>query len=453
MIYTGVLLLQGNRTFGYHGKRLLYKFLPSTGNPLLVPYELKLGFSKDIKNKYVLVRKENDTIGILVETIGDVSDLSAFYEYRLYCRGVHDSISNFTKHVRQMSFITNDRPKPDTYVFSIDPAGCTDIDDAFSIYKTEHGVKLCVHIANVAWFLNTYGLWNYIRERISTVYLPDKRRTMLPPALSENRCGLLESTWRNVMTMELMIDNTGIIGEPVFRAEEVYINKNFAYEESKLLANHNYRTLLELTRQFGPKDSHDVVEHWMVYMNAKCGENLAKRKMGVFRTATILENADQQIIKDWNNAKCEYAAYADDKNLAHELLGKDAYAQITSPIRRLVDTINQQLFLYGSNDTVVIWLSRMDEINQRMKAIRKVQSECEIITKFYNEPSLMERTFAAVVFRVLENDNAIVYVSECRWFGKMKMATRLEEGTVLNVKMYVFSDEHNTNRKIQIAIG
>jgi hypothetical protein len=51
----------------------------------------------------------------------------------------------------------------------------------------------------------------------------------------------------------------------------------------------------------------------------------------------------------------------------------------------------------------------------------------------------------------LDNETAIVYVSECRWFGKMKMAVLLEEGTVLNVKMYVFADEYNVSRKIQVV--
>jgi hypothetical protein len=105
----GVLLLNGNKTFGKSGKRLLYRFVADdkTLPMLLVPYELKLGFSKDVKNKYVIVRRDNTDvgehpIGIILETIGDVDCLSAYYEYRLHCRGVHDSISKFTNAVRQL---------------------------------------------------------------------------------------------------------------------------------------------------------------------------------------------------------------------------------------------------------------------------------------------------------------------------------------------------------------
>lgn len=476
MIYAGVLILKGNRTYGYHGKRPLYRFRPheetrtSSGvdakpdsntnqEDFLVPYELKLGFSKDIKNKYVLVRlveehtKGGYLLGIITETIGDVSDLSAFYEYRLYCRGIHDSISNFTKHTRQMTFaVPEPRPKPDTFVFSIDPAGCTDIDDAFSIRQTENGIQLCVHIANVALFLNMNNLWGFINERISTIYLPDKRRTMLPPLLSENLCSLLETTWRNVMTMELLITDDGIVGEPVFRAEEIYINKNYAYEEPRLLQNANYQTLLDTTRRISPSlsDSHDVVEYWMVHMNAKCGEHLAKRRMGIFRTAVITENADQQIIKDWNNAKCCYAVYNDDTNLEHQLLGKDAYAQTTSPIRRLVDTINQQLLLYETNEHIREWLCKIDTINERMKSIRKVQSECELITRLCNDTSLSEKTYEGVVFRVLEYGRVIVYISELGWFGKM-LAKDEKEGNEVEVIVYIFRDEDDVRRKIVVS--
>jgi len=107
----GVLLLNGNRTYGKNetGKRALYKCIPDNRNlpHFLIPYELKLGFSKDIKNKYIVFAYEhcNDKHprGIITHTIGDVNIVSAYYEYRLYCRSVHDSICEFTNRVRELT--------------------------------------------------------------------------------------------------------------------------------------------------------------------------------------------------------------------------------------------------------------------------------------------------------------------------------------------------------------
>ena len=81
----GVLILNGNRTYGKNetGKRALYKCIPDDRDlpPFLVPYDLKLGFSKDVKNKYVTIKYEHwddkHPRGLLVETIGDIHNMQS----------------------------------------------------------------------------------------------------------------------------------------------------------------------------------------------------------------------------------------------------------------------------------------------------------------------------------------------------------------------------------------
>ena len=61
--FPAVLVLNGNKTFGRtttnSGKqgRLLYQCIPNNPNlpVFLVPYEVKLDFSKVVKNKYVII--------------------------------------------------------------------------------------------------------------------------------------------------------------------------------------------------------------------------------------------------------------------------------------------------------------------------------------------------------------------------------------------------------------
>jgi hypothetical protein len=82
----GVLLLENNKTFGRteNKKRLLYKCIPDDRHlpSFLIPYDIKLGFSKVNKNKYVVFKYENwdgkHPRGILVETVGDVDSLESF---------------------------------------------------------------------------------------------------------------------------------------------------------------------------------------------------------------------------------------------------------------------------------------------------------------------------------------------------------------------------------------
>ena len=87
----GVLILEKNKTFGRtaNKKRLLYKCIPDDKHlpAFLLPYDVKLGFSKSIVNKYVVFRFEswNETRphGTILETLGDVDNIDVFYEYQL----------------------------------------------------------------------------------------------------------------------------------------------------------------------------------------------------------------------------------------------------------------------------------------------------------------------------------------------------------------------------------
>ena len=216
--FAGILILTGNKTYGRKNSsqsikkhdKLLYKcipndpFLPS----FLVPYEMKtMGFSKLFHNLYVIFKydhwEDKHPHGILLQTIGIVNELPNFYEYQLYCKNLHISINHFEKHtakaVKKMSeenkelfkFIQEKYPNSledrtsNTTVFTIDPKGSIDFDDAFSIQKISQtqisqeittNFRLSIYISNVPILLDTLQLWQSFGERISTIYLPDKKR-------------------------------------------------------------------------------------------------------------------------------------------------------------------------------------------------------------------------------------------------------------------------------------
>ena len=96
-----ILVLEGNKTYGRtaNKKRLLYKCIPNDRflPAFLVPYSPEIGFSKTTQNRFVVFKFDNwsetHPHGILVENLGEVGDLTAFYEYQLYCRSLHNSIS------------------------------------------------------------------------------------------------------------------------------------------------------------------------------------------------------------------------------------------------------------------------------------------------------------------------------------------------------------------------
>ena len=85
-------------------------------------------------------------------------------------------------------------------VFSIDPLGCEDVDDALCVKHLDNGnIELSVHIADVSYFVPTGSLTDReARARGTTVYMCDRRYDMLPSVLSANLCSLLADVDRYV---------------------------------------------------------------------------------------------------------------------------------------------------------------------------------------------------------------------------------------------------------------
>jgi len=83
-------------------------------------------------------------------------------------------------------------------VFSIDPLGCEDVDDALSIRKLANNRwEIGVHIADVSHFVHAGSpLDAEAMARATSVYLVDRRLDMLPKVLSTDLCSLRGGTDR-----------------------------------------------------------------------------------------------------------------------------------------------------------------------------------------------------------------------------------------------------------------
>ncbi|XP_026565085.1 DIS3-like exonuclease 1 [Pseudonaja textilis] len=93
-------------------------------------------------------------------------------------------------------------------VFSIDPKGCEDVDDALSIRLLPNGnLELAVHIADVTHFVaaNSYTDTE-AKARATTYYLADRRYDMLPAILSANLCSLLGNVDRYALSVIWELD-------------------------------------------------------------------------------------------------------------------------------------------------------------------------------------------------------------------------------------------------------
>jgi len=498
-----VLILDGNQTYGRtaNQKRLLYKCIPD--NPhlpsFLVPYQPDIKFTKTQKNRYVVFRFDNwDSKyphGILTENLGAVDDLSAFYEYQLYCRQIHHRIADFTavvkKNKKNIESPTPEQqavksrfflPPSPTYrphrIFSIDPEGTKDFDDAFSITLDSPFVAtIRIYIANVYAWMETLNLWSAFGDRVSTIYLPDNRRPMLPPVLSESVCSLVaDGLPKLTFCMEFRFDlnnNIVILGSTKFLNLSVHIAANYVYESKSLLQDSDYKLLFKCAKMMdhNVEDSHDVVAHWMVMMNAVCGEQMYQRGIGIFRENMTNREEDREIpfaeislnsrvlLKHWKNRSGKYICYEPAKNA-------NPYVHITSPIRRLVDLLNLIAFQreFGlvkdvsreATDFLNRWQSDLEEINRRIKSARKVQIDCELLHRCTAHPEWMQHPHRGVIFERFERLDGtysyMVHLSDLNILGRIVSADKYVNYSSLEFRLFVFHDAEKIRRKIRLAI-
>jgi exoribonuclease R len=502
-ILAGVLILHENRTYGRtKNGRLLYKCIPDDSHlpAFLVPYDLKIGFSKKQTNKYVIFSflewEDTHPRGIIQETIGDVSSLDAYFEYQLYSKQLHESLKEMTQKTQRALSVGKDallqiRDNPhfhftrgaveDPFIFTIDPPGSTDYDDAFSIqtiFDANSGKEeyiVTVYIANVFVWLETFELWSAFSRRVSTIYLPDKRRPMLPTILSDTWCSLQEKTRRFAFAIEWHIDENGreIETPPRMFQTEVQIGKNYAYESKELLSNPFYNQLFCLSKQMEPrtrlKTSHDVVSLWMVKMNRVCAEWMQSKNVGIFRFVTSstegkegreetahLSESCQRAIHQWNTMVGQYS------------LESTEYIHITSPIRRLVDVLNQMILFktaglihYYSKEAEAFlqtWILQLDYINTTMRSIRKVQLDCQLLARVIKETDINTQTHThkGVVFdKVTRNDGLntyMVYLEDLHMISKITVDLELTNFGEYSFQLYLFQDEHFIKQKVRLQL-
>jgi len=503
----GVLVLEGNKTFGRtpNNKRLYYKCIPfDHGLPIfLIPYNAPIGFSKVQTNHYVTFHFDNwigkHPHGILTETLGNVDDLCAFYEYQLHCNNLNTSIVPLTKSttaafklrspdeyigqiIKNADFQIEDRQSE--YVFSIDPEGSVDFDDAFSIQPAENNTyRISIYIANVFVWLETLNLWNELTDRPSTIYLPDRKRTMLPAQLSDDLCSLQENQPRFALAMDVVVNGDGrVVSEipPRYTNAVIRVKKNFVYEEPKLLKNAQYKTLFDISKRMDASigDSHDVVAHFMVLMNSTVGQYMKTQEIGIFRSAAFIQPTDinqpivglgaetSRIIWSWKNTITQYATFSPNTNLQHDIMGIDAYVHITSPIRRLVDLLNQMILSKSAGIVRSLspaatgflneWLGELDYINSTSKSIRKVQMDCELLTKCTNSPEIMDSVHEGIVIEKTGTATAIfsymVFIEQLKITTRVKTETEYSLHSKVSCKLYLFQDEDKVRNKIRTTI-
>jgi exoribonuclease R len=433
----------------------------------------------------------------LDNVIGPVDVLDNFYEYQLFCKSLNSSIQKFQKDT---SKAIDNRPhegiietikvkypsiqdrtdRKTWHIITIDPPKSQDFDDGFSIVEHDNGIQqLSIYISNVTIWMDVLNLWDSFSRRISTIYLPDKKRPMLPTILSDCLCSLQENVTRVAFVMDIFIRETEII-DIKYANCFIKVSNNYCYEDPRLLSDQKYHLILDATQRLSIKkkyianvrNSHEVVAYLMVLMNYHCAKELIKSKTGIFRSTIIKREFEVpetvpedvgKFIKIWNSSAGQYIDGSEIEDTRHEILDLEAYIHITSPIRRLVDLLNIIKFQQVSSIIQLSenvdkfynkWIGDIEYINVTMRSIRKVQCDCTLLDLCHNNPQVMDKDYDGYLFdKIVRNDGLfqfVVFLPELKLSSRITMRDNFENFSCKKFKLFLFNDEENFKRKIRL---
>ena len=263
-------------------------------------------------------------------------------------------------------------PISDVVAFSIDDASTTEIDDAFSVTQLTLGsFRIGVHIAAPALGIDPESRLDQVAaSRLSTVYLPGNKITMLPE-ITINEFTLLEHQLCPALSLYLDVSDDFTVTATESKIEYIKIAANLRHnlleqhfnesalsrgtfehifsKELSLLwkfackmenqrgksndANndkidysfeiHNDHVTINERRRGSPIDK--LVSELMIYVNTEWGRQLTDASItGIFRSQS--------------NGKVKMGT----SPAPHQGLGVPQYAWSSSPMRRYIDLVNQR---------------------------------------------------------------------------------------------------------------
>ncbi|KAL5481237.1 hypothetical protein EMCRGX_G021367 [Ephydatia muelleri] len=267
---------------------------------LVCPYDVRIPKiristrqSEELKNHRIVVCIDSwpgDSqypIGHFVRTIGPIGDIDTETSTLLIEHGI--SITPFSKAVLdELPVVTMETPwdvdpeevrsrwdlRPTHLVFSIDPVGCEDVDDALSVrYLKDGGVELGVHISDVSYFVKPGSLTDAEAQRRSTtVYLADRRYDMLPGVLSANVCSLLSNVNRYAVSTIWELDKDLIVTKVWYGRTVIRSAYKMTYEAAQALFDgvpmETLRTMVPELRDKSPDQLQDKVRELRQAVNS-----------------------------------------------------------------------------------------------------------------------------------------------------------------------------------------
>jgi len=248
--YCGVLMppKDGSKapsSMGSGGQRMLF----APGNRQIPPVRIQTRQAAALQGMRIIVSidswpvESKHPLGHYVRTLGKIGDPDVETEVVLIEHGIpYQPFSAavlaempsvpWTVPAAELEKRTDLR---DLNVCSIDPPGCTDIDDALHVRSLPNGNYECgVHIADVSHFIRPGSLCDQeAAKRGTTVYLTNRRIDMVPAVLSGNLCSLRSGVERLAMSTIWEVTPDAEVVSVSFCKSVILSKFSFMYSEAQ----------------------------------------------------------------------------------------------------------------------------------------------------------------------------------------------------------------------------
>ena len=291
-------------------------------------------------------------------------------------------------------------------LMTIDGQGTLDFDDAISIEKTGDLYRLGIHIADVAHFIQKNDpVDQEALLRGSSIYMPDKKISMLPPVLAEGLCSLKAGELRPAISIMIQLTPMAEIVDYEITHGVIKVEQQLTYYDVNLYAdeNQNMRILRDIAEKFRKKRLDDgaihitvpeisiwvnenrsvsinkvnrespgrmLVSELMIMANWLMAKYLKDHEIpAIFRSQPkprerLFKNNEGTLFQNWMQRRLLSRFVLSARPDWHSGLGLDAYVTATSPIRKYSDLVTQRQIRASLGLENAYTVEQIDEIIQ-----------------------------------------------------------------------------------------
>jgi len=305
-------------------------------------------------------------------------------------------------------------------LLTIDGQGTLDYDDAISIEPKENGYNVGIHITDVGHFVRKGGpVDEEAIARASSIYMPDRRIPMLPPALAEDLCSLKEGQDRFAITIMADLDRSANVVKYDVVPSVIRVTRQLTYYQANLLVQEDpelsalyeigqkLRAIrlkapaLQLTlpevnvwtdgqgeisvsRINRESPSRMIVSECMILAN-RLGARFFRdhRQATVYRSQLpprqrLIDEDGGTLYQNWMQRRFLSRLVLDLHPEPHAGLGLDAYVTLTSPLRKYLDLVTQRQIrgLFGMER-----LYTDEELTSITRALQQPMSYISVLQK------------------------------------------------------------------------